>query len=309
MQPADSAKAVLIALEKKGFKAKIIPAACLLDLEREIADLHRKKLLDKDLYNAYLDRFEFESPHNTFNARSVIIATAPQPRVRVTFNRQGRTLPCIIPPTYDCSSDDKIADFLAGLLNPDGYSLEKRRLPHKILAVRSGLARYGINNITYVPELGSFHRPVAFVTDLPGGEDTWGEQQPLEECRDCDACLKACPTGAIGPDRFLLHGERCLTFHNEQPREFASWLDPSWHHCLVGCMICQMVCPVNEDFRKSVVEGPVFSEEETAAIIDGKSIDQIPQEAVRKLEALDMIEYRKVLGRNLNALMEKHNGR
>ena len=74
-------------------------------------------------------------------------------------------------------------------------------------------------------------------------------------------------------------------------------------------MICQMVCPVNKDFRKSVVEGPVFSEEETAAIIDGKSLDQIPQEAVRKLEALDMIEYRKVLGRNLNVLMEKHNGR
>ena len=110
----------------------------------------------------------------------MIIATAPQPRVRVTFNRQGRTLAGIIPPTYDCSSDDKIAEFLEDLLKPGGYRLEKRRLPHKILAARSGLAHYGTNNITYVPELGSFHRPVAFVTDLPGGQDTWGEQQPLE---------------------------------------------------------------------------------------------------------------------------------
>jgi len=53
----------------------------------------------------------------------------------------------------------------------------------------------------------------------------------------------------------------------------------------------------------------VFSGEETAAVKDGKPLDQLPRGAVRKLEALDMIEYRKVLGRNLNMLMGNCKGR
>lgn len=305
MLTAEITPILLSALEQKGFKARIIPIQHLSDLNREIADLHKNKLLDQDLYDAYLDRFEFESRCGAFSAQSVIIVTAPQPQVRVTFFRQGRKYPCIVPPTYDQSTDQQIQDFLEGLLNPRGYHLEKRRLPQKMLAVRSGLAQYGRNNISYVPEMGSFHRPVTFVSDLPVAGDGWAEPRVLEACRDCDACRKACPTGAIGSDRFLLHAERCMTFHNEQPGQFASWLDASWHHCLVGCMICQKVCPLNKNFRKWVVEGPVFSEEETQSILSGNSKNEAMSEAVRKLEALDLIEYRHVLGRNLGVLLER----
>ena len=53
----------------------------------------------------------------------------------------------------------------------------------------------------------------------------------------------------------------------------------------------------------------MFSGAETAAIRDGKPLDQLPRGAVRKWEALDMIEYRKVLGRNLNMLMGNYKGR
>jgi len=184
--------------------------------------------------------------------------------------------------------------------------LQKAIVPWKLLAARSGLAQYGKNNITYIAGLGSFYRLVAFVSDLPCLEDSWGEPQILKDCSKCDACTKACPSGAIGTDRFLLHAERCITFHNERQEEFPTWLNPSWHHCLVGCMVCQKVCPANKPFRKEVTEGPVFSETETAAVLQGSSRDLLPPGAVQKLEGLDMIGYAKVLGRNLDVLIRKH---
>ena len=194
-------------------------------------------------------------------------------------------------------------------LKPAGYHIQTANIPRKLLAVRSGLARYGKNNITYMEGLGSFYRLAAFVSDLPCPGDLWEELRFLNECNTCDACTKACPGGAIGAGRFLLHAERCITFHNERQGEFADWLKPSWHHCLVGCMVCQKVCPANRPFRKDVAEGPVFSETETAAILQGNSRDLFPPGAVQKLEGLDIIGYENVLGRNLAALVNKKGAR
>ena len=127
----------------------------------------------------------------------------------------------------------------------------------------------------------------------------------MEDCRNCDVCRKACPTGAINSDRFLLYGERCLTFHNEQQGEFAAWLNSSWHHCLVGCMICQKVCPANKGFRKWITEGPEFSEEETASILRSAQENDLPRNTFKKLDKLYMLEYLNVLGRNLEVLIKK----
>ena len=44
-------------------------------------------------------------------------------------------------------------DLLRLQLDPAGYQAKKAVLPWNLLAVRSGLAQYGKNNITYFPEL------------------------------------------------------------------------------------------------------------------------------------------------------------
>ena len=214
-------------------------------------------------------------------------------------------LPCIIPPTYSYATDHKVEKLLRTQLEPAGLHIQMANIPRKLLAVRSGLAQYGKNNITYIPELGSFYRLVAFVSDLPGMEDCWQDLSFLNECTNCDVCTKACPGGAIGAGRFLLHAERCLTFHNERPPEFPAWLNPSWHHCLVGGMVCQKVCPVDKSFRKWVVDGPSFSAQETDLITQKVNRDKFPRETIQKLDQLDMIEYLGVLGRNLQALSSK----
>jgi epoxyqueuosine reductase len=256
-------------IQKQGFQCKIVSIDHVKELQREIEALVTKGLLDKELYDAYLASFDFECQRKLAGARSLIILSIPQPQVRVTFALKDQSYPVIIPPTYYFSVDAQVAGHLEAHLGPQGYRLRKVRLPQKLLAVRSGLAQYGKNNITYVKGSGSFYRPVVFISDFPCEADNWGQPAILEPCENCSACMKACPTNAIGSDRFLLHAERCLTFHNERACDFPEWLSPAWHNSLVGCMICQKVCPVE------------------------------------KLKKHAIMDYSTVLARNLRALIEK----
>ena len=290
---------------KQGFQVKIVSIEHVGDLETEIMTRYQKGLLDPDLYDAYLASFDFACHQKFKDARSLIVVSVPQPQVKVTFFREDKSYPVVIPPTYYFAIDNDVTDLLKADLEPQGYQLQKVRLPDKLLAVRSGLAQYGKNNITYVKGMGSFQRPVVFISDYPCEEDNWGKATVLEHCENCSACLKACPTNAIVSDRFQLYAERCLTFHNERTEAFPQCLSPSWHNCLVGCMICQKVCPANKDVVKWIEAGATFDNEETDLILNAASMERLPQETIEKLKGLDIMSYYDVLGRNLKVLIEK----
>jgi epoxyqueuosine reductase len=305
METTNLAATLIGALAQEGYRGKTVSAEHLSGLHNDIDNLHRQGLFDEEFFAEELSGFDFTTTDSMAEAKSLIIAAAPQPQVRVTFTLEDRELPCIVPPTYNCATDRKIEKMLQAQLEPAGFHIQIPNIPRKLLAVRSGLARYGKNNITYIEGLGSFYRLATFVSDLPCPEDRWEELRFLKECTNCDACTKACPGGAIGAGRFLLHAERCITFHNERQKEFPAWLNPSWHNCLVGCMVCQKVCPVDKSFRKWIVDGPTFSAQETDFIIQNVNQDKLPREIVQKLAQLDMMEYIGVLRRNLQALVSK----
>jgi len=289
-------------LTHRGYRAKIIPSGHIRDLQEEIDSQHRRGLFDEDFYTDELGGFNFKIGDDLTGSKSLIIVAAPQPHVRATFKLSGKSFSCLIPATYSYETDNQIQDLMERILKPAGFRVAKADLPWKLLAVRSGLARYGKNNVTYVDGLGSYHRLAAFISDLPAEQEHWQEPQVLEHCENCNACMKACPTGAITAGRFMIKAERCLTFHNERGGRFPSWIKSSWHNCLVGCLYCQKACPVNKDVPMSTREGAGFNEKETALILHGKGQDGIPQAAIEKLERMDMIEHLPVLGRNLNAL-------
>ena len=289
---------------KNGIQVKIVSIEHVGELETEIMTRYQNGRLNADLYDAYLASFDFACQQKFNNARSLIIATVPQPQIRITFYREDQAYPVIVPPTYYFAIDNEVADLLKADLEPQGYRLQKVRLPDKLLAVRSGLAQYGKNNITYVEGMGSFQRPVAFISDYPCEQDSWGKASVLESCDNCSACRKACPTNAIVSDRFQLYAERCLTFHNERTDAFPQWLSPSWHNCLVGCMICQKVCPANKDVVKWIEPGATFDNEETDLVLAGVSKERLAPKTLEKLKRLDLMSYYDVLPRNLKALIE-----
>lgn len=307
MSVKEMTKELYVQLEKHGYRGKIVSIEHLRELQDEIEGRHKNGELDKEISQRYLQGFNFKVPDSLSDAKSILIVAAPQPQVQVSFNANGKILPVLIPPTYLLYTDTDIKNLLTNLLEPNGYRLVKAVLPQKLLAVRSGLAQYGKNNITYVPGMGSFHRPVAFYTDFPCLEDNWGTSQSMEQCQTCSACCKVCPVEAIVPDRFLIHVERCITFFNEKEDDFPEWLDPSWHNCLIGCLLCQRSCPANKDFLGWIEKREEFSHEETALILQGIPEDELPAETVRKLNKLDIIEseYLDLLPRNLGALFAK----
>ena len=295
-------------LESKGYKGKIVHAKHIPDLRNDIKKHHEKNLIYPELYKEYKAYFEFEPDVDFAQINSLFVITIPQPQFKAIFHWNNKETSLPIPPTYLYGREiiDQMKEFLIELLKPEGYNVAYAVLPQKTLAVRSGLAEYGRNNITYVPGMGSFHRLTAFYSDFPIEEDNWQELRMMDMCKECSACVRKCPTGAIPTDRFLLRAGRCLTYHNEQPGNvpFPEWLDSSWHNCLVGCLHCQRVCPANKNVFTWIEKGPEFSEEETKMFLDGKNIEQLPEDTVKKIKDYDLINYLEVFPRNLSVFLK-----
>lgn len=290
-------------LEAGGFRASTIAARHAAELQSEIDTRFADGQLDPKLYKMYLAKSLTGLP----SAGTIFVISYPLPITRLTFHWQGRTRKMLLPPTYagQPAITAQAENLLSQRLTQSGYSLRQIVLPKKLLAVRSGLARYGRNNISYVERFGSFHALDAFYSDLPIIEDHWQPAQIMPICETCTACLKACPTGAISTSRFLVHAEKCLTFFNENPETFPDWLEAGWHNSLVGCLRCQMACPQNRSVKERVEEGGAFSDEEVELILQNRQPGQLPPALLTKLADLDLLEYQMVLGRNLSALLKR----
>ena len=309
-------------LESEGYRARVVSSAHVDELWENIQGRLKEGSLKQEVFEMYKQVMVPSPPKDLPNHRSVIVMAVPQPQIRFVFTLEGRRFPAIVPPTYlhGRAVDKRTKDSLDDFLGTRGYRAVTAFLPRKLLAVRSGLAEYGRNNITYVAGLGSFHRIGAFYSDMPCEEETWREPVMMSRCETCTACATGCPMGAIDEDSFPIRAEKCLTFHNEQPHAvaFPGYIDPTWHNCLVGCLICQRACPEDRDVIDWTEDSVSFTEEETRFLLalvppdsgelwtpEGPRVpDNIPGPLVAKLEEADLIGLLEVIPRNLRALVE-----
>ncbi len=144
------------------------------------------------------DGYEFDPRSVLPSARSVVVAAcyvygfdAPEPsepgRPR---GRYGPWTRAIVPGSR--YGEHVIAAFLTSRAHEAVTALE---LPLKAAAVRSGAACYGKNSLIHADGCGSYLKLSAVMTDA----ELDCADAPIEasDCGDCDACLRACPTGAI----------------------------------------------------------------------------------------------------------------
>ncbi len=290
-------------LEKRGYKGRVVSISHLPELQEDISSRSAQGAFDNEFFQERLTFFDFSPPQDFPRAKSMIVAAVPRPQTRLRFTWYEKTLTLVLPPTYlGYNQTFKQIEYLLGdILAPEGYKVVQARLPQKLLSVHSGLAEYGRNNITYIPGMGSFYQPTVFFSDLPPEEDTWRELRMMERCRTCHACMIKCPTAAITEERFLIHAERCLVFHNERTSNypFPSWIDPSVHNCVMGCMICQRFCPEDKPFLEWFDGNEEFSHEETSLLLEGASQDRLTAATVKKLERLELIGDLDKMPRNL----------
>ena len=180
------------------------------------------------------------------------------------------------------------------------------RVPLKLLAARSGLGRYGRNNLIFVDGMGSCNLLWAFLTDVPAPDDPWSELEVLEACGHCSHCDRACPTACIPRGSFAIDAGRCLTLFNENEGKFPNFILPSMHHALMGCMRCQTSCPEDRGFTGITASLGEIASEGTRKILDGAPDATLLASLRRTLAGFPALETDAqfpILTRNLKALI------
>jgi len=318
-RPADGEKlsaALTRWAQRRGYQVAWGHPAVVETVRREIDHRARAGELESTFYRRRLSWFRYLDGVDLPVARSVLVVAAPKPAHRLVFHLGEHPFEATVPPTYR-SGGSTLSGLTRGLrAGPlHGFGLVRLPAPAKAIAVHLGLAVYGRNNITYTEATGSYHFLAVYATDadLDGspavpGLDMGGERG-LPRCRTCRLCLGACPTGAIGEDRFLLRADRCVAYLSEHAGPWPSWLAPEAHDCLVGCLVCQEVCPENKGRLRVERVKQAFTSEETEILLGDPQLSGPGGKAVRvKLQRLGLPGYEAVIGRNLRALIQASRG-
>lgn len=301
-------------LAEQGYKMGIVPVSYLGLLQQEMQALHHQHSISDELFNLLKQFHHYDYADRDFPVRSVIVVASASSLSRVYISYRGQKIALVIPPTYiDYVTEPLIIEnALNTALNPMQYrAVRVQSLPEKPLAVASGIAAYGRNNITYVEGMGSFALLSVYYSDLPytSGTSAYSTKIRTGLCSKCtEICIQKCPTGALESGRERVRAEKCLTFINEFTGDapFPQWIDDTVHHCLIGCMRCQMFCPQNRKHITRIQDTVSFDEAETQLLLLNRSLAELPPALVEKLTAINFSAfYYPFLSRNLRALLEK----
>lgn len=123
-------------------------------------------------------------------------------------------------------------------INKDGWNY-KGRYSHKKAAVLAGLGGIGKNSLFLHKKYGAEVRLGTIITDCPFETEKIDYVSP---CTQCDACVKACPSGAINGTLWQPGMEREEVF---DPEKCSEYMKKAFKHIGRGavCGVCMSVCP------------------------------------------------------------------
>ena len=162
----------------------------------------------------------------------------------------------------------RLGDWLQARIGPLGHRAFTDSAPvaEVELAQRSGLGWRGKHTLLLNRDAGSMFFLGELFVDLP-----LPVTDPItDHCGLCEACVQACPTGAI-VSPYRLDARRCisyLTIEHAGPIDVA--LRPLMGNRIYGCDDCQLACPWNKYARRSPLpdfrERPALQDPELLAL-------------------------------------------
>ena len=112
------------------------------------------------------------------------------------------------------------------------------------IAYSAGLGFFGKNTMLIIPGFGSYFYLMEILTtaSIP-----FKRVEPIESmCGQCRRCLDACPTGALRAP-YTHYADTCLSYLTiEWKGQLEPRLSKIMRRCILGCDICQEVCPFNK---------------------------------------------------------------
>lgn len=127
-------------------------------------------------------------------------------------------------------------------------------LMEREVAERAGVGRCGKNTLLIAPGLGSWVLLASYVTSAVLDPTTPDAALHTDPCGSCTRCIDACPTGAITP--WSVDARKCISSVTLEDRGMpSSEVASKAGEWLLGCDICQEVCPHNQPTRRSRAAG------------------------------------------------------
>ncbi len=294
------------------FKYGILSLEYLSTMQEDIDKLKRAKVLsENENFQRSMQRRKLEKPSDFQEAKYLIVLARARKLGQINFNYLGKKYEIMVPPDFHddgFTTEDEQKAVQKYIIRKPGYKIVETEYIHlKLAAVRSGLAKYGRNNISYVEGMGSFLTLSAYFTDYDFHNESISEIKMMDRCETCNICMNKCPTKAIRKEHFVIDAGKCITEYNEHEGDFPDWLDKKFHNAIEGCLYCQYYCPENKEVKKEIVKLEDITEKETKALLDGHENPELLHSLIRKLKMFtieDAEEELPKIKRNLEVLIK-----
>lgn len=132
------------------------------------------------------------------------------------------------------------------LLDAGCFAKANVSYPAREAALRANMGVIGRNGLLITPRFGSRVVIILIVTEIPAPASPPPEN-PWTRCMRCGRCAAACPAKAID-EQGMSHPERCMRNFMMEGVVAPPELRKKMGMRLIGCDICQRVCPMQPHF-------------------------------------------------------------